>query len=111
MSHQSGLSYTAEPSSMSSAEIIQDKKEQILAVAARHGASNIRIFGSTAKSTTNQNCNIDFLVDLEKGRCLFDLGGLLVDLQQLFERNVNVVTENSLHWSIKDRILGEAKPI
>ena len=111
MSYQSGLSYKAGPSSMDSAEIIQDKKEQILAVAAKYGASNIRVFGPAARGTAGPKCDIDFLIDLEKDRCLFDLGGLLVDLQQLFERNVNVATENSLHWYIKDRILSEARPI
>ena len=93
------------------AEIIRDKKEQILALAGRHGASNVRVFGPVVDGTADPNCDIDFLVDLEKGRCLFDLGGLLVDLQQLFERNVNVATEKDLHWFIKDRILNEAKPI
>jgi predicted nucleotidyltransferase len=96
---------------MSNAEIIQDKKEQIIALAAKHGALNIRVFGSVANGIIDKNSNIDFLVNMEKGRCLFDLGGLLVDLQQLFERNVNVVTENGLHWYIKDRILSEARPI
>jgi predicted nucleotidyltransferase len=96
---------------MSNAEIIQDKKEQIIALAAKHGALNIRVFGSVANGIIDKNSNIDFLVNMEKGRCLFDLGGLLVDLQQLFERNVNVVAENSLHWYIKDRILSEARPI
>jgi len=92
-------------------EIIQDKKEQVLALAARHGASNVRIFGSVANGTAKMDSDIDFLVDLEPGRSLFDLGGLLMDLQQLFERKVDVVTENGLHWYIKDSILSEAKPI
>jgi len=92
-------------------ETILDKKDQILALAAKHGASNVRVFGSVANGTAGQNSDIDFLVDLEKGRSLFDLGGLLMDLQQLFGRKVDVVTENGLHWYIKDRILREAKPI
>jgi predicted nucleotidyltransferase len=96
---------------MGIAEIIQDKKEQILALAAKHGASNIRVFGSVVNSTADENSDIDFLVDLEKGRSLFDLGGLLADLQQLFDRNVNVTTEDSLHWYIKNHILSEAEPI
>jgi len=96
---------------MGIAEIIQDKREQILAIAAKHGASNIRIFEFMANGMADQKSDINFLVDLEKGRSLFDLGGLIVDLQQLFERNVNVVTEDGLHWYIKDRILSEAKPI
>lgn len=96
---------------MGIAEIIQDKKGQILAFAATHGASNIRVFGPVAHGTADPYCDIDFLVDLEKGRSLFDVGGLLMDLQQLFDQNVNVATENDLHWFIKDRILSEAKPI
>lgn len=96
---------------MGIAEIIQDKKKQILALGAKHGASNVRVFGSVANGTADQNSDIDFLVDLEQDRSLFDLGGLLMDLQQLFDRNVDVVTENGLHWYIKDRILSEAKPI
>ena len=92
-------------------EIIQDKKEQVLALAARHGASNVRIFGSVANGTAKTDSDIDFIVDLEPGRSLFDLGGLLMDLQQLFGRKVGVVTENGLHWYIKERILSEAKPI
>ena len=92
-------------------EIIQDRKEQILSLAAKYGASNVRIFGSVANGTADEKSDIDFLVDLEKGRSLFDLGGLLMDLQGLFNRKVDVVTENGLHWYIKERIISEAKPI
>ena len=92
-------------------EIIQDRKKQILALAAKYGASNVRIFGSVANGTADENSDIDFLVDLEKGRSLFDLGGLLMDLQGLFNRKVFVTTENGLHWYIKERIISEAKPL
>lgn len=92
-------------------EIIQDKKEQVLVLAAKHGASNVRIFGSVANGTAKTDSDMDFIVDLEPGRSLFDLGGLLMDLQQLFGRKVDVVTENGLHWYIKKQILSEAKPI
>ncbi len=92
-------------------EIIADKKEQILALAAKYGASNVRVFGSVANGTANANSDIDFLVDMEKDRSLFDMGGLLMDLQELFGRKVDVVTENGLHWYIKNRIISEAKPI
>ena len=92
-------------------EIIQDRKEQILALSAKYGASNVRVFGSVANGTADENSDIDFLVDLEKDRSLFDLGGLLMDLQELFNRKVDVVTENGLHWYIKDQIINEAKPI
>ncbi len=92
-------------------EIIQDRKEQILALAAKYGASNVRVFGSVANGTANENSDIDFLVDLEKDRSLFDLGGLLMELQELFNRKVFVTTENGLHWYVKESVLSEVKTI
>jgi predicted nucleotidyltransferase len=92
-------------------EIIGRQKEQIFAIAAKYGASHIRIFGSVARGEADETSDIDFLVDLEPGRSLFDLGGLLMDLQALLNRKVDVVTEKGLHWYIKDRILKEAKPL
>jgi len=92
-------------------EIIGDQREQILALAAKYGASNIRVFGSVVHGTADENSDIDFLVDLQPGRSLFDLGGLLMDLQELLHRKVDVVTEKGLHWYIRKKILKEAKPL
>ncbi len=92
-------------------EIIQDRKEQILALSAKYGASNVRIFGSVANGTADENSDIDFLVDLEKDRSLFDLGGLLMELQELLNRKVFVTTENGLHWYVKESVLSEVKTI
>ncbi len=92
-------------------EVIGDKREQILALAAEYGALNVRIFGSVADGTAQESSDVDFLVDMEKGRSLFDLGGLLMDLQQLLNRSVDVVTPEGLHWYIKDKILKEARPL
>jgi len=89
-------------------EIIADKKEQILGLAAKYGASNVRVFGSVANGTADRNSDIDFLVDMEKGRSLFDLGGLLMDLQQLLNRKVDVVTENGLRKRIRETVLRQA---
>ena len=92
-------------------ELIGDQKQEILALAAKYGAYNVRVFGSVAQGTANETSDVDFLVDLEEGRSLFDLGGLLMDLQDLLHRKVDVLTENGLHWYIKDRILKEARPL
>jgi hypothetical protein len=92
-------------------EIIGEQREQILALAAKYGASNVRVFGSVVHGTADKDSDIDFLVDLEEGRSLFDLGGMLMDLQDLLQRGVDVVTEKGLHWYIKDKILKEAKPL
>jgi len=92
-------------------EIIGDQKEQILAVAAKYGASNVRVFGSVVQGTADENSDIDFLVDMQKGRSLFDMGGLLMELEKLLHRKADIVTEGGLHWYIKDNILKEAKPL
>lgn len=96
---------------MGIAEIIDKQRGQILALAAKHGAFNVRVFGSAARGDETSASDVDFLVDLEDGRSLFDVGGLLYDLQNLLHREVDVVTEAGLHWYIKDRVLKEAKPL
>ena len=89
-------------------EIIADKKTQILALATKHGAFNIRIFGSVANGTADESSDIDFLVDMEKGRSLLDLGGLLMDLQELLGRKVDVVTEKGLRERIREVVINQA---
>ena len=93
---------------MDIAETVQNKKEQILALAAKHGAANIRVFGSVANGTAGEGSDVDFLVDMEKGRSLFDLGGLLMDLQRLLDRKVDVVTEKGLRKRIRQTVLRQA---
>jgi predicted nucleotidyltransferase len=92
-------------------DLLKIKREEILKVALQRGAKNVRIFGSAVRGETTPDSDIDFLVDLEPGRSLFDLGGLWMDLQDLLGRDVDVVTENALHWYIRDRVLAEAKPL
>lgn len=88
--------------------LLTKKREEILRVAARHGAYNVRVFGSMARGEATAKSDIDFLVDMESGRSLLDLGGLLMDLRTLFDRDVDVVTENGLRIRIRDRVLREA---
>lgn len=92
-------------------DLLKSKREEILKVALQRGAKNVRIFGSVVRGETTSDSDIDFLVDLEPGRSLFDLGGLWMDLQDLLGRDVDLVTENALHWYIRDRVLAEAKPL
>jgi len=96
---------------MGIAEIIGDKRDAILALAAKYGASNVRVFGSVAEGEATEASDVDFLVDLEPDRSLFDLGGLLMDLQELLGRKVDVVTEPALHWYIRERVLHQARPL
>ena len=87
---------------------LQERREEIMAVAAKHGAYNIRVFGSIARNEADSASDIDLLVDMELGRSLFDLGGLLVDLQELLGCRVDVVTEKGLRGRIRERVLREA---
>jgi predicted nucleotidyltransferase len=90
---------------------IQQRKKEILVVARQHGIVNVRIFGSVARGDDNPQSDIDFLVDLEEGRTLFDLGGALVKLQELLGRKVDIVTERGLHWYLRKEIMKEARPL
>ena len=92
-------------------EIIGNQRQQILAIAAKYGAFNVRVFGSVANGTANTDSDVDFLVDMEDDRSLFDIGGLLYELQELLHRRVDIATEGGLHWYIKDRVIKEARPL
>ena len=96
---------------MSLNELLQEKREDILRIATKRGASNVRIFGSIARGEADAESDIDLLVDLESGRSLFDLGGLLMDLQDLLGHKVDVVTEKGLRERIREHVLKEAVPL
>ena len=93
---------------MSLDELLSTKREDILRIAAKYGAYNVRIFGSVARGEADEQSDIDFLMNMEPGRSLFDLGGLLSDLEDLLGCNVDVVTEDGLRDRIRDRVLKEA---
>jgi len=85
-----------------------ERREEILQLAARHGAHNLRVFGSVARGEANESSDLDLLVAWEPGRSQLDHAGLVQDLQQLLGIKVHVGTEKSLHWYVRDRILREA---
>lgn len=80
-------------------------------IAAKNGACNVRIFGSVARGEAGENSDIDLLVELEPGRSLLDLAKLVVELEDLLNRKVDVVTEQGLYWLLRRRILTEARPL
>jgi predicted nucleotidyltransferase len=92
-------------------EIVGTKREEILRLAAQHGAHNVRLFGSVAKGEAGPSSDVDFLVDMEPSRSLFDRMELLAGLRELLGREVDVVTEDSLYWLLRRRILREARPL
>ncbi len=92
-------------------EFLETHREDVLHLASRHGASNVRVFGSLARGDARADSDVDLLVNLDKGRSLFDLGALLEDLKMLLGREVDVVTEKGLRVRIRDRVLKEAVPL
>lgn len=92
-------------------ELLKDKREEILRLAAEHGARNVRLFGSVGRGEAGDESDIDFLVELEPGRSLLDHAALLVDLEELLGCRVDVVTERSVYWLLRRRILKEARPL
>ena len=92
-------------------QILQNHRDEILQLANKYGAYNVRIFGSVARGETDADSDIDFLVEMTPGRTLFDLGGLLMDLQNLLGCRVDVVAEKGLRTRIRERVLKEAKSL
>src|SRR5690348_11332522 len=89
-------------------ELLQSKRDDILRIASHYGAYNVRIFGSVARGEADEQSDIDFLVNMEPGRSLLDLCGLLIDLEELLGCKVDVVTEKGLRNRIRESVLKEA---
>ena len=92
-------------------ELLTEKREEILRIAARHGACNVRIFGSVARGEARPESDVDFLVDVGPDHSAFFPGGLVADLEDLLGRRVDVVELAGLHWYLRDKILKEAAPL
>ncbi|WP_026072462.1 nucleotidyltransferase family protein [Nodosilinea nodulosa] len=90
---------------------LERERAQILELATQYGAYNVRIFGSVARGEADSNSDIDFLVEMEQGRSLLDLGGLLMELQDLLGCSVDIVTDKGLRTKIRERVLAEAIPL
>ena len=89
-------------------ELLHAKREDILRIAKNYGAYNVRVFGSVARGEADSESDIDLLVNMEPGRSLLDLCGLLIDLEDLLGCKVDVVTEKGLRERIRERVLKEA---
>jgi uncharacterized protein len=92
-------------------ELLLPFKEEILRIAAKYGAYNLRVFGSVARGEARPDSDIDFLVDLEPGRNLLDRIALIQDLEELLNRKIDVAKPSNLHELIKDKVLNEAVPL
>ena len=107
------MSQIADPLTL---EGLRQRREEILRIAAARGAYNVRVFGSVARDEATPESDVDLLIDLEPGRTLFDLGGLVLDLEETLGRKVDVVEVPSHFRSpttkrISERIQREAVPL
>lgn len=89
-------------------EFIEKNRKDILSIARKHGALNVKLFGSLAKGTANEESDVDILVSMEPGSSLFDIIAIKQDLEDLLKRKVDVVTENSISSYIREEVLKEA---
>ena len=96
---------------MDAQSLLKAHRKEILSIAARNGAVNVRIFGSVARGDNRPDSDIDFLVNLEAGRSLLDLARFLRELQTLLGQKVDVVTEAGLRARIRSDVLREARPL
>ncbi|MFB4165620.1 nucleotidyltransferase family protein [Alteribacillus sp. JSM 102045] len=87
---------------------LQEKRDLILKIAEEHGIKNVRVFGSVARSEDGSASDLDLLVDFEEGRSLFDLIRFKQEMENLLKIKVDVVTEKSIHWRIKEDVLNGA---
>jgi len=92
-------------------ELRREKKAEILRLATVHGCRNVRVFGSVATGESRPGSDVDFLVDLDSGHGLLDLGGLLSELHDLLGVEVDLVESSSIHPYIRDRVIAEAVPL
>ena len=91
--------------------LLERERENVLRTAARHLASNIRVFGSVARGDDGPGSDIDLLVDFEPHASLLDLIALKQELDQLLNRRTDVVTTDSVSPFLRQRILDEARPL
>lgn len=89
-------------------DVLQDKRELILKIASEHGIQNVRVFGSVARCEDGPTSDLGLLVNFEDGRSLFDLIRFKHEIEELLRIRVDVITEDSLHSSIKESVLNGA---
>jgi predicted nucleotidyltransferase len=92
-------------------DIIEKNRQLILEIAERNGVTNVRVFGSMARDEANMDSDVDFLVELAPGSSGLALGGFLIDVSELLNRKVDVVTEKALHPKISSQVLHEARAL
>jgi len=92
-------------------QLLQEKRDEILRIAAAHRASNVRVFGSAVRGDAHEASDVDFLVEFEPGTSLLQHAAMIVELEELLGRKVDVAPEKTLKERVRDRVLREAVPL
>lgn len=92
-------------------EILSEKREQILAIAARYGARNVRVFGSVARGDADENSDVDFIVEFDESSSLMDHAAMMLELEALLGRRVDIAPEKCLRPRVRERVMQEAVPL
>ena len=92
-------------------QVLQEKRDDILSIAAKHGVSNVRVFGSVARGEDRPDSDVDLLVDVETTTSSWFPAGLILDLEQILGREVEIVTEKGLNPHLREHVLREAVPL
>ena len=96
---------------MSTEQFLRKYRADILRLAAKHGACNVRVFGSVVRGEATAQSDLDLLVEAGPHHSRFFPGGLVSDLETLLGRRVDVVEPDGLHPFIRDHVLKEAQPL
>lgn len=88
-----------------------EKRDDILALAEKHGVKDVRIFGSVVRGDDRPDSDIDFLISLGEGGGISEWFNFKFGLEDLLHRQIDVVPEKNLHWFVRPQILAEAKPL
>jgi uncharacterized protein len=92
-------------------DLLREKREEILRIAEKHGARNVRVFGSVVHGEATEGSDIDLLVDTSEETSPWFPAGLVEELEGILGKRVDVVTSNGLYWLLRRRILKEARPL
>ncbi|MEN8264397.1 MAG: nucleotidyltransferase family protein [Nitrospirota bacterium] len=93
---------------MSISSIIKNRREEVINIARKYGAKNVRVFGSMARGEESADSDLDIIVEMEHGSSLLDIIAIKQDIEELLGRKVDVVTEASISPYIRDAVLKEA---
>lgn len=92
-------------------QLVAERRADIRQIAAKHGVTRLRVFGSVARGEARPESDIDFLIDVGPTTSAWFPAGLIQDLERLLEHRVDVVTEQALHPALREAVLREAQPV